>query len=376
MSHSTKQVVITGLGLVTPFGTNPSEIARAISNGESGLRWLRNPPTPGEKKPGLFAGGPAKYDPATGHDPVVEMALIAAQSAIEDSQLNLNTVDRTRLGTVIGTSKGLLDTYAEDFRGSQPGIGYPGFQPNTPALQIARQFSAQGPCLCPIAACATGLASIARGVSLIEDGYCDVVLAGSSDASICEWALNSFSRLGVLAKNFDDPANAVRPFVDDRDGFLVGEGAAAFVLQRESEATNVRARWLGSAFGSDPTGMTQIDESGHALESVIRSSLSGIDPRQIDLLNLHGTATKPNDACEANAVARVFGDRKIERRAYKAQIGHCLGAAGSLEVGLSLLEPGWTTQLKTSLGFGGHLIAAVLQRSDGFQPSWLDADSG
>jgi 3-oxoacyl-[acyl-carrier-protein] synthase II len=358
-------IAITGLGLVTPFGTNLNEITRALSERQTGLRWLSELPPPRECKRGLIAGGPAKYEPTSGQDPVVEMALIAAESAVVDANIDLASIDRSRLGTVIGTSKGLLDTCAADCQTPQPPIAIPGFQPNTPALHVARHFRAAGPCLCPIAACATGLASLARGVRLIKDGYCDVVLAGSSDASICDWVLNSFSRLGVLAKNFNEPKNAVRPFAKDRDGFLVGEGAAVFVLQREVDVTSrIRAKWLGSSSGSDPTGITQIDESGETLSAVISMALTRANTNadDIDFLNLHGTATKPNDECEANAIARVFGNRTIDRRAYKSQIGHCLGAAGSIEIGLSLLEPDWKTQLKTSLGFGGHLIAAVLQR--------------
>ncbi|MFK7821504.1 MAG: beta-ketoacyl synthase N-terminal-like domain-containing protein [Planctomycetaceae bacterium] len=360
--------VITGVGLVTPFGTDLSEISQAVAKGESGLKWLAEPPVAQERKPGLYAGGRAKFEPTSGQDAVVEMAVVAAQAAILDAGIDLGSIDRTRLGCVVGTSKGLLDTYADDFISGHRAVAFPGFQPNTPAIHVAQSVSATGPCLCPIAACATGLASVARGVQLIDDGYCDVVLAGSSDASLCDWVLNSFSRLGVLAKNFDDPAHAVRPFSDDRDGFLVGEGAAVFVLQKEHDAiaagSNVRARWLASATGSDPTGITQIDETGEALEAIISMALStaGILPKEVDFLNLHGTATKPNDLCEGNAIRAIFGDRAIQRRAYKSQIGHCLGAAGSIEIGLSLLEPDWTTQLKTSLGFGGHLIAAALER--------------
>ncbi len=361
------QVVITGLGLVTPFGTDKQEIAHALANGDSGLRWLCDEPP--EKNRGLAAAAPAIYESKFGHDSVVEMAMQASESAAQDAAIDLSLMDPTRVGCVIGTSKGLLDTYADDFQNKQQlAVGYPGFQPNAPARYVASHLGCHGPCLCPIAACATGLASLARGVQLIDDGYCDVVLAGSSDASICDWVLNSFNRLGVLARNFDDPANAVRPFSDDREGFLVGEGAAVFVLESEdharSRSASVRAKWLGCASGSDPTGITQIDESGRNFVPVIQACLrrAGISPADVDLLNLHGTGTVPNDRCEANAIAIAFGSRPIERRAYKAMIGHCLGAAGSLEIAFSLLEGGWNTQLKTSLGFGGHLLAALIQR--------------
>ena len=172
----------------------------------------------------------------------------------------------------------------------------------------------------------------------------------------------------MLANNFSDPANAVRPFAEDRDGFLIGEGAAVMVLERAEDATKRSAHryahWLGSACGGDPTGVTQIDESGQILAEVIRRAfdVSGVNPTNVDLLNLHGTGTIPNDVCEQNAVQQVFGDRLISTRAYKSLLGHCLGAAGSLEVAISLLDESWSTQVKTSLGFGGHLNVAILGR--------------
>ncbi len=366
------KVAITGVGLVSPFGTDPTEIARAVADGDSGLAWLREPPPADVKSRGLYAGGLASYESKFGHDPVVEMAVQAAEHAVTDAHLQLSSLDLNRVGSVIGTSKGLLDTYAENFGSTNTPLAYPGFEPNRAALQVARHFGCGGPCLCPIAACATGLACLERGVRLIRSGYCDVVIAGSSDASICDWVLNSFNRLGVLAKNFDQPNNAVRPFSDDRDGFLVGEGAAVFVLESETHARSrqarVRAEWLGSSAGSDPTGMTQIDETGENFAPIIRSCLNraAVSPNDIDLLNLHGTATQANDTCEANAITHVFGSRPINRRAYKATIGHCLGAAASLEIGLSLVHGGWQTQLKTSLGFGGHSFAAVLSNEQEF----------
>ena len=384
-----KQVVITGLGMVTPLGENNAEIAHALETGQSGLQWLQEPPSD-TRRPGLFAGalGPREDDPQAPQPTVAEcvetFALGAAQSALEDSGLG-DQFPRERAACVVGTSKGALVHYAARFyaqrRSGEPYDATPveasqsaaqpriGLGANRAATCVARRLELAGPCLNPVAACATGLASLARGAQLITDGHADIVFAGSSEAStVCAWVRHTFNRLGVLAKNFTDPTQAVRPFADDRDGFLVGEGAAVMVLESraaaEARGARIRATWLGSASGADPTGLTQIDESGETLVPVIRNCLTAanLKPGDIDLLNLHGTATIPNDRCEANAVAAVFGSRSIQRRAYKSQIGHCLGAASSIEVGLSLLEPGWNTQLKTALGFGGHLFAAAVRR--------------
>jgi 3-oxoacyl-[acyl-carrier-protein] synthase II len=392
MSRTEPQVVITGLGLATPLGTDNAEIAAAVASNKSGLQWLKEPPAE-TRSPGLFAGalGPRDDDPLAPYPTVAEcvdsFAVQAAELALQDSGLGYDELSGERTGCVVGTSKGALLRYAHRHDMNQrrirrgvpldattsgapfPMLCWPGLNPNAAAIRVAKAFRLEGPCLSPVAACATGLVSLARGVQLITDGHADIVFAGSSEAStVNAWVRHTFQRLGVLAKNFTDPAHAVRPFADDRDGFLVGEGAAVMVLESRTAAdargARIHATWLGSVSGADSTGITQIDESGKTLAEVIRRCLtvSGLSPSCIDLLNLHGTATIPNDRCEANAVASVFGQREIARRAYKSQIGHCLGAAGSIEVGLSLLEPGWTTQLKTSLGFGGHLIAAALGR--------------
>jgi len=389
-----KQVVITGLGMVTPLGDNNTGIANALATGKSGLQWLKVPPSD-TRTPGLFAGalGPREDDPQAPHPTVQEcvgtFAMNAARAAMDDSGLDYHRFPRDRAACVVGTSKGVLVEYAHFFhmnlrrarRGDPydfttigaafPMTRWPSFNPNRAAINVADALALRGPCLSPVAACATGLASLARGAQLITDGHADIVFAGSSEAStVNSWVRHTFNRLGVLAKNFTDPTKAVRPFADDRDGFLVGEGAAVMVLESraaaEARGARIRATWLGSASGADPTGLTQIDESGETLAPVIRNCLttSNLKPDDIDLLNLHGTATIPNDRCEANAVAAVFGSRLIQRRAYKSQIGHCLGAASSIEVGLSLLEPGWNRQLKTALGFGGHLFAAALGRDE------------
>lgn len=362
----------------------------AIRAGRTATCWLRDEPPASERRRGLFAGAPAKFASKTDADPVVELALLAAEESVADSRLDLSEVTAGRVGCVVGTSKGLLASYASNFLSGST-AEYPGFRPSEPAIQVARRFNTTGPCLCPISACATGLQSIARGADLIGDGHCDVVLAGSSDASVCDWVLSSFSRLGVLAGRFTSPGSAVRPFDQGRDGFLVGEGAAILVLERAEQAAARGARsygtWVGSISAADPTGITQVEESGLTLATAIARLLAHCDlsARDVDFLNLHGTGTVPNDACESHAIERVFGDLPVTGCSFKAALGHCLGAAGSIELAVSLLcqdgTPGqmnlrnsitsfaltgsdrpWQTQLKTSLGFGGHLQAAIIAR--------------
>jgi 3-oxoacyl-[acyl-carrier-protein] synthase II len=275
-----------------------------------------------------------------------------------------------------------------------------GFSPNQPALAISHRFQLHGPCLCPVAACATGLVSLQRGYDLIGDGYCDVVLAGSSDASLLPIVLGSFKRLGVLSRNVDVPSAACRPFDRNRSGFVIGEGAAVFVLERWEDAVargaNIYAEWLAGGLAADATSLTGLDPSGEPLARLIGDVLrrGGVQPDEIDYINLHGTATEQNDVYETRAVKRAFGAAapSVRCSSIKGAVGHLLGAAGSVEmaamllavrdgiipptVNLTLPDPecdlDYTPQLaarqpvrtamKLSLGFGGHLAAAVVRR--------------
>ncbi len=392
--------------MVGPLGPDPQQTVNCLRTGQTATRWLPDGTFPTLTAPGTRAAAPAVFDStATDRDPVVEMALQSARQAMDAAAMRPGDVDPQRLGCVIGTSKGTLASYARNFRAqrnvqratevlpaSDPWV-CGGLQPNLAALEVAREWNAGGACLCPVAACATGLHCIARGAELIESGMCDVVLAGSSDASVCDWVLSGFQRLGVLARDFDDPAHAVRPFDQNRSGFLVGEGAAVLVLERREHAAargRVRlATWLAGGSAADPTGITQIDTSGAVLAELTRRTLqrAGLEPADVGCISLHGTGTVPNDLAEASALRAVFGDHCPPAGSLKGALGHLLGAAGSVELALSLLalrqgvclptanladplpelpDCGGSTPtsdilLKTSLGFGGHVSVAVLQ---------------
>jgi 3-oxoacyl-[acyl-carrier-protein] synthase II len=234
---------------------------------------------------------------------------------------------------------------------------------------------------------------------LIQQGLCDVVLAGSTDASLLPVLQGSFHRLGVLARNFDDPATACRPFDRDRDGFLVGEGAAVLVLE-DAERAALRgavpyAEWLGGGLVSDGGGLTQLESNSPSLQHLLETlpSLAGFDWDDVDYLNLHGTGTVMNDECEASALLTALGEHaeRIPASSLKGTFGHLLGAAGSVETALSLLawkhnqlppnrnlatpfdgcrlnllrEPlsveSPRVVVKLSLGFGGHLAAGCFR---------------
>ncbi|HUG89516.1 MAG TPA: beta-ketoacyl-[acyl-carrier-protein] synthase family protein [Planctomycetaceae bacterium] len=410
------RVVVTGIGLVTPLGGDRETSWRRLACGERAVRWIsaraldpdgavfpdRVTPDP------RFAGAPCM--PAThasAQDPVTSLALAAAREAAHDARLELDVLNRTRIGCVIGTSKGGLRGFAR-FAHATRGAdahncdheAWPGCLPHAPAAAVCAEFGLAGPVLSPVAACATGLASLNRGFELVRDGACDVVLAGSSDASLVPSVLASFRRLGVLATRFESPADACRPFDRNRDGFVVGEGAAVLVLERLGHARErgavPYAEWLVAGAATDPKGLMQLDDDPAGLAWLIGDIVrrAGLSPRDIDYINLHGTATRQNDVYETRAIRAALGDAagRVSCSSLKGAIGHLLGAAGSVEMGFTILalrdqlvpptanldhaDPlcnlDYTphtarprpieTALKLSLGFGGHLVAAVIRR--------------
>lgn len=404
MPASADDVLITGIGCVGPLGGTLEEFWQRLLAGDRGVRQLSVDDLHGTSWPSGqlldFVGAPANCDAEERiGDPVLSLASRAAAEAFSHAQLARGSFDAERAGCVVGTSKGGLSAFAREFaarRGGEKANIWNDVPPNIAALHIARDLRLRGFCLAPIAACATGLVCVLRAFDLIRSGVCDVVLAGSSDASLHPAVLASFRRLGVLSSRFQDPAAACRPFNRDRDGFAIGEGAAMFVLERRSHAlargVEPIARVLGGTMLADPFGMTSVDPHGASLARAILDTLDRckVVASQIGHVNLHGTATRSNDAAEARALRSALGDvaDRVLCTALKGAIGHQLGAAGATELAatalavrsgvlpptVNLTDPDSECQLslagvvrrvdglglKLSLGFGGHVAAAVL----------------
>jgi 3-oxoacyl-[acyl-carrier-protein] synthase II len=334
----------------------------------------------------------------------------AAQGAFVDAGLRTSPFDPLRAATVIGLSKGDLqrlsivhqrllrkETQNLDvlWRHSWPSAG---------AETVGDVWNLRGPRLAPVAACATGLIAALQAADLIRRGVCDLALAGAGDCSLEPLILGAFRKMGVLARvgEGDDPGRAVRPWDRKRSGFLVGEGAAVLVLEREDHA---RARgalpyceFAGGAFGSDAYHMTALNPDPSNLAGLIGRALdaAGVDASEIDHVNVHGTATESNDPLECQALRMALGPHAdgVWCSANKAQVGHCLGAAGAVELAftclavrdqfvaptLNLDDPDprcdldgtphvgrsrpIRAALKLSIGFGGHLAAAVLRQAE------------
>ena len=391
-------VVISGLGCIGPLGSDLPTIWRRLQAGESGVRRLAASDLHELPLVGL-AGLPQVGAPATAsagssiREPLLGLIDAAVNEAVANAVLTAGSFDPLRAGCVLGSSKGGLVAFAKAFRSRSAGL-WSQFPVHVASSKTAARLGLGGPCLAPVAACATGLVSVLRGADLIRQGECDVVVAGSGDASLHPAVLASFRRMGVLSRRTD--SSACRPFSADRDGFVVGEGAAAFVLERREHALarGVRplATVLGGAMLSDPSGMTAVDPTGQTLARAIQETLRRSERSAGDVghVNLHGTATRSNDISEAAGLRVALGPRvdEISCVALKGAIGHQLGAAGAAELAATVLairdgllpptanfgEPDPLCALpvsasrqsvhgcglKLSLGFGGHVVVACL----------------
>ncbi len=398
---SNRRVIVTGIGLVTPLGAGREVSWSAIRHGQSAVRWLDAADLKSALPDGVqWVGATAPRESlSASSEPVVSLALIAAREAMTLAQLSSTPILSERGGCVIGTSKLGLRSFARAMRQTDD-LSRELLWPNAAALAVAAEWKMNGPVLCPVAACATGLVSLIRGADLIRSGECDVVLAGSSDASLVPIVLGSFQRLGVLARGFDEPASACRPFDAERSGFVIGEGAAVLVLEDRAHAAargaTVLAEFVAGGMASDPSGLTQVDPEGASLTWLIRDVLrrANVLPEDIDALNLHGTATRANDVAETRAVRAALGTAadRVACSSQKGAIGHLLGAAGSVESALAVLslrdqiipptinlrtpDPQCDLDyvantarpvrlrniLKVSLGFGGHLAVGLFRR--------------
>jgi 3-oxoacyl-(acyl-carrier-protein) synthase len=401
-------VVITGIGMITSLGQNREAVWRAVRQGKSGVRSLRGLPAIPD---GLLIGAPVDFpEEVPGQLKVIALARKAAAEALEDSGIDLNDVDLDRFGCAISAHMG--DTSFVPLNlglmPTPPREHVPWWQqwmPNTACWQVANEHGLAGPRICHSVACASGLIDILSAVRSIRDGQCEIALAGSAEGLHSLFAAG-FHQMRVLAYH-EDPTQACRPFAIDRRGFVMGEGAGMFVLERLSHALDrgarIYAEILGGKLLAEAHHVTGLDEASDALSYLISATLrdAGVVPDQIDYINAHGTGTQQNDLAETRGIRRAFGDAADRTcvSSTKSMLGHLVNAAGSVELAitalalrdgfapptLNLFHPDpecnldcvplvgrrarFEHALKLSVAFGGHLAAAVLRR-------WNDARTG
>lgn len=415
MSSESDPIVISGIGLWTPLAATREASWQTLLTGRSALRWLdgaRDFPEWGPAAQGQWAGAPAAERP---HRAVAAtMAVAVVDEALRHARFapsSLPEPDRRRIGCVFGASKGSFDSLAPGFASSEEEApsrddSLWSLAPSAPLDAVLQRLRLGGPATCPVAACATGSLAILMGAHWIEQGRCDSVIVGSADAALHPGLLASYRRMGVTARIVDDPATAVRPFDRDRSGFLVGEGAAALILERrsaaESRGATPLAVWDGGILLSDTAGMLSLEATGHtvrdAIARLLRPRPAGDDAAPgeppVDLVSLHGTATRENDSSEGRGLQAALGDSAAAAAGFslKGAIGHLLGGAGSVETAAAILalrdqivpptanlnvldeECGFVnlsphpvrrplrSALKLSLGFGGHVCAIRFRR--------------
>ena len=352
-------VVITGMGIVTPLGMGRERAWRRLRGGGSGLQRFVDPQVPNlrVRMAGLVSEGSedagedgASFPGSPGDDRFIRLALAAADEAFGDAQIADSGVRPERVGCVVGSSKGgvasLLRMHEALRSGSSLAEGAL-FQvlPDMAGVRIAARHGLKGPIGNDAAACATGAACIIRGAELIRRGWCDAVVAGSSDASITPLILAGFDRMGVLSRANDDPPSACKPYDIRRDGFVIGEGAAALIIEKRKDAeargAGIYAELAGWAMGAQGYHEVNPDPSGRAIAEVMRLATERADLTVSDIgyLNAHGTATALGDLAETRAIKAAFGKEaeSLAISSTKPQTGHLLGAAGSVEFALSVL---------------------------------------
>ncbi len=353
-SAAEQEVVVTGLGCVSPLGVTAEATWQALIAGACGVGTL--PPEFDERLPVRIAArvtgeldpGPIPAKELRRLDRGILLALAAAREAIAEAGLGqaAEAIDRDRVGVAIGTGIGGIHTLVQNDRlyvERGPSRVSPFFVPmtlaNMPAGLIAIHHGLRGPNLCHVTACASGAHAIGEALRLLQRGDADAMVVGATEAAIIEVVIAGFANMHALSRRNDAPERASRPFDSDRDGFVLGEGAAVLVLERAAHArargARVRARLLGYGASADAAHMAAPDAASGGALRCMRAAIAsaGLAPEDVDYVNAHATGTPAGDGVEAQAIRTLFGAHtdRLPVSSTKGATGHLLGAAGALE---------------------------------------------
>jgi 3-oxoacyl-[acyl-carrier-protein] synthase II len=350
------RVVVTGMGTVNPIGRSLDEYWHSLIEGRSGASPIERFPT--DKLATKFACQVQNWDPKDFIDPKAakrmarfsQMAVAASGMALADAGLDLSKEDNFRVGVAMGTGIGAFDDMTEGAytfltKGRMNPLYAPTIIPNMAGASVAMQFHLRGPNTTVTTACAASTQTLGDATHVIQRGDADVMLAGGTEASLCEVGIASFNAIRALSTRNDAPEKASRPFDRDRDGFVPGEGAGTLILETREHAINRGARIYGEVlgFGTTNDAFHQVapDETGEAPARAVTIALNdaGIEAKEVDYVNAHGTSTQLNDAGETKALKIALGEHayKVAISSTKSMIGHLLGAAGAVEAIATLL---------------------------------------
>ena len=356
-----KRVVVTGLGAITPVGNNPEETWNNLLNGVSGAAPIT-----------LFDASQFKTQfacevkcfnatdyidrkEARKMDRYAQLAMAAAVQAVDDSKMDVEGVDKNRIGVVFGVGIGGIKTFEDE-------VGYyaqhkengPKFNPffipkmisDIAAGQISIRFGFHGPNYATTSACASSTNALADAFNLIRLGKADAIVAGGAEAAICACGVGGFNAMHALSTRNDDPEHASRPFSASRDGFIMGEGAGCLILEElehaKARGAKIYAEMVGEGMSADAYHITASHPEGLGAKLVMKNALedAGMKPEDIDYINVHGTSTPVGDISEVKAIQQLFGEHayKLNISSTKSMTGHLLGAAGAVEAMVSVLS--------------------------------------
>ena len=354
-----KRVVVTGLGALTPLGNNLNDYWNNLINGVSGAGPItRFDPTNFKTK---FACEVKNYDPLDHFDrkevrkmdPFTQYAMVTATQAIEDSGLDLDKIDKLKAGVIWGSGIGGIKTFQDEVENFTTGERNPRFNPffipkmisDISAGMISMKYGFHGPNFVTVSACASATNAMIDAMTYIKLGKAKIMITGGSEASVVEAGMGGFNAMRALSERNDSPQTASRPFDKDRDGFVLGEGSGALILEEYEHAkargAKIYAELVGGGMSADAYHITAPHPEGLGAYNVMLNVLEDAEmkPEEIDYINVHGTSTPLGDMSEVIAIERVFGEHayKLNISSTKSMTGHLLGAAGAIEAIASIM---------------------------------------
>jgi len=354
-----KRVVVTGLGALTPIGNTKNDYWNALISGKSGAAPITYFDT--EKFKTKFACELKNFNVtdfidrklAGRMDNFTQYAMVASDEAIVDADLNLDTINKLRVGVIWGAGIGGLETFQNEVLNFAKGDGTPRFNPffipkmiaDIAPGNISIKYGFMGPNYTTVSACASSANAMFDALNSIRLGHCDVVITGGSEAAVTIAGMGGFNAMHALSTRNESPETASRPFDATRDGFVLGEGAGALVLEEYEHAkargAKIYAEFIGGGLSSDAYHMTAPHPDGKGVVAVMKNCLenAGLKPEDVDHINTHGTSTPLGDVAELKAISEVFGNhaKHININSTKSMTGHLLGAAGAIEAIASIM---------------------------------------
>ena len=411
-----KRVVITGLGAITPIGSNVEEYWKNLMDGVSGIDLITR--FDASKFKTRFACEVKDFDSnqhfdrkeARKLDRFAQYALVVAEQAIQDSKLDLNAINHDRAGVIWGSGIGGIDTFLEEVRNYVNGDGTPRYNPffipkmisDIAAGHISMKYNFRGPNFTTVSACASSTNAMIDALNYIRLGKADIFITGGSEASINEAGMGGFNSMQALSTRNEEYKTASRPFCNTRDGFVMGEGGAALIFEELEHAkkrgAKIYAEVAGGGLSADAHHLTAPHPEGLGAMNVMKNALedANLKPEDIDYINVHGTATPLGDVAELKGIKEVFGEQayKMNISSTKSMTGHLLGAAGAIEtlaalcavvngvvpptINLQELDPNIDNKLNltfhkaqkrevraalsNTFGFGGHNASVIVKK--------------